>query len=326
MRYVPFMRRLPLSVVDLVFIALLIPAPVHRAHAVARDLLNVLTHVGKIEGRIVIRRRGLFNLAAHEGERQAGKSKVLRNAPRVICFLRLLQAVRRVQRRAPIRRGACDHGHGRILALAARRRLIWMQHPLRLACLAADHGNRIGRRRPDDGVHEVVKEREPVRVAPEKRRRVAVHVAHHQLAKLLALQRRRLGRLAIFQRHALFGQRILRVLRHAVRIQRHLARKGHMRVIHRCDIRRINRHLLAGCIDHRRRNPERRNCPHRSVGVDNRLRKSNHLVVRIRSRWSCVEPVRSWVAAEIKIKGSVILKEHKNVFDPAANQPQLLFL
>ena len=151
-------------------------------------------------------------------------------------------------------------------------------------------------------------------------------MAHHQLAELLALERRRFGRLAILQRHALLGQRILRVLRHAVCVQRNLARNGHMRVIHRRDIRRINRHCFARSINHRSRNPERRNGAHRTVGIHNRLRESCHLVGGVRPGRSRVESIRSRVAAKVKVEGAVLLEEHKNVLDPAANQPQLLFL
>ena len=83
MSYISVVRNLPLGVVDFVFIALLIPAPIHRAHAVPCNFFNILAHVGQIEGRVVVRRRRFFDVAAHEGKRQAGKGQVLRNAPRV---------------------------------------------------------------------------------------------------------------------------------------------------------------------------------------------------------------------------------------------------
>jgi hypothetical protein len=85
-------------------------------------------------------------------------------------------AVRRVQRRSPVGRGS--ETIGTVAPCPGRPSpRVRMQHPLRLAALARDHGNGIGRRWADDGIHEVVEEREAVRVAPEKRRRVAVHVA-----------------------------------------------------------------------------------------------------------------------------------------------------
>ena len=77
MRHVAFMRGLPLRVVDLMIVALLIPAPVDRAHAVAGDLLDVLAHIGQIERGIIVGRSGLLDFAAHEGERQAGEGQVL---------------------------------------------------------------------------------------------------------------------------------------------------------------------------------------------------------------------------------------------------------
>jgi len=66
MRNVTFVRNLALRVVAFVVIALLIPAPVNRADAVTGDLFNVLAHIGQIEGRIVIGRRGLLDFVAHE--------------------------------------------------------------------------------------------------------------------------------------------------------------------------------------------------------------------------------------------------------------------
>ena len=59
--------------------------------------------------------------------------------------LRLLEPVGRVQRRSPVGLRVANHRHRCILALAAGRRLFGMQHPLRFAALAADHGNRVGR-------------------------------------------------------------------------------------------------------------------------------------------------------------------------------------
>ena len=77
MRNVTFVRGFPRGVIDLMIVALLKPAPVDRAHAVPGDLLNVLAHVGQIEGGVVVRRRRLFDFAAHEGKRQRGEGQVL---------------------------------------------------------------------------------------------------------------------------------------------------------------------------------------------------------------------------------------------------------
>ncbi len=291
-----------------------------------RNFFDVLAHIRQIKRRIVIGSRSLLDLAAHEGERQTGEGQVLRDAFSGRHGLRLTQLVRFIQRRSPVGRGVGNHRHYRVLAFAAGRGLIWMQHPLRLAALPADHGNRIGRRWTDDRVHEVVEEREAVRITPEKRRRVAVHMSHHQLTKLLAFERRRLGRLAIGQRHALFGQRILRVPRHTVRIQSNLARDGHVRVIHRGYVRRIKRHGLALCIDDCCWNTEWRNRPQSSVGVHNWLLEASDIVSIVRTGWSCIEPVRPGITSKIKIKRAVLLEEHKDVLDLVADQPLLFSL
>ena len=54
MSHVALVRGLALRVVAFVVVTLLIPAPVDRSHAVPGDLFDVLSHIGQIEGRIII--------------------------------------------------------------------------------------------------------------------------------------------------------------------------------------------------------------------------------------------------------------------------------
>ncbi len=69
-----------------------------------------------------------------------------------------------------------------------------MFHPLRVTRLRGDQGDRVRGGRADRGLVEVVEQSETIGVLPQERNRVAVDMADHHLALLLALQGRVGGR------------------------------------------------------------------------------------------------------------------------------------
>src|SRR6185437_13269474 len=94
----------------------------------------------------------------------------------------------------------------------------------------------------NDGVKEMIEEHEAVGVSPQEGHRIAIHMSHHQLTKLFALERRISRRLAIADRHSFFGKRVLVVMSHEVFVQRKLASNRNVRMADARYVRWIQRH------------------------------------------------------------------------------------
>ena len=75
-----------------------------------------------------------------------------------------------------------------------------------------------------------------------------------------------------------------------------------MGVIHRCNIRRIDRHGLARRVHHVRRNPKRCDRPQRPIRIDYCLRESCHLLCGVRRGWPCVESIHARIAAKVRVE------------------------
>jgi len=60
----------------------------------------------------------------------------------------------------------------------------WDAGPTASCPIAGDHSDGVWRRWPNHGIKEVVEKREAVRVLPHKGSRIAIHMAHDQLALL----------------------------------------------------------------------------------------------------------------------------------------------
>ncbi len=103
---------------------------------------------------------------------------------RIACMSRLrLRRCSRRERRTPLRIGIANRQH-RVIRSHNCARLLRMFHPLRFTGLARHHRYRIGRGGPNHHVEEVIHQREPVCIVPQKWNRVAIDVRHHQFAEL----------------------------------------------------------------------------------------------------------------------------------------------
>ena len=222
-----------------------------------------------------------------------------------------------VEERTPIGRGIGKHGH-RVAGAAIGFNGIGVEHPLGLAGLAGDHGDGVGCGGADDGVHEVIEEQETVGVAPHERCGVAVDVRHDQFAKLLALERRDLGGLAILEGDAFFRERVAIVARNAVGINVEFMGDADVGVIDRGDVGRVERDGLAVRIDHGEGDFEGRDAADGAVEVDDGLGEAGDGCCGMR-----VEAFGTGVGGEVEVEGAVLLEEDEDVLHLFAEQLEL---
>src|SRR6187402_99336 len=312
---IAFMRSHFVYIRRLVVVTLLIPAPLHRSYAVARDLGDVFFYIGKIERRVAILRSGQLNLVSHERQRKRGEGQVRQGT---LCGLRLRHTMVEIQHGSPVRQGIGHHGES---ASVLRFSQFGMQHPLRFSGLASDHGHRVRSGRSNDRVKELIEEGKAVGIVPEERNGIAVHMRHHQLSELLPLQRRKLGRLAIGEGDAFLGHGVEIVACHEIRIEVKLLRDADVAVVHRSDVGGIQRNRLSVDVLYGRRYAKSSNAPNRSINIDDRLGKAGCLVC-----WMRKEPLRSWVGAKVEVEGAILLEEDEDVFYLASYELQLCVL
>ncbi len=186
-------------------VAVLIPAPTIRRAAPLGDIQNVVLDILQVEARVGVVRRDIERLAATKRQRQAGEGKVrgdiggdaglvlaLRHTARGAGVARRRLDVGRLARLARVLRIGRGQAGDRVVgdrhrnrAIGLGRRRVRMLHPLRLAGLPGDHGDRVRRRRSDRRLEDVVEQGELVGVVPQERDGVAVDIRHRQLTELL---------------------------------------------------------------------------------------------------------------------------------------------